>query len=203
MALIIDLVLNNPINEKNFNDCKDSLDIKNITVMLTDDLFDVLEIIDINMDEVDCDSKLEKINYIFEKSDVVISHKCDLKINILKHLFTQKNIHENLLDYKRNMCLMTLSKDIVKKVNRHGLVNPDINDITLKLFDEQFVDIQNSKYTCFTLQRICKKLHEDNKLNIKASFLNKLTKSFKLMVAHSQKIPQLHYQLGKSLRLEP
>lgn len=204
MPLIIDLIANGPINEKNLEVNKNNLDVRQISVILTNDIYDVVEIIDIDMNDENSDLKLEKLHYIFDKSDTVIAYKCVLKLNVLKQILFQKNIFESL-DNKTQICIISITRDIVKKINRHGLMNPSLNDITMKLFNEQFIDVQDSKFTGLTIQRICKKLFDEGKLNIiKPSLMNKLSKSFKLLVPiRSLKILQLHSQTDKSLQLEP
>jgi hypothetical protein len=158
-----------------------NIEVYQMTFILLDNIYDVSEISDIYLDDVECENKIKALKFLFKKANTLIGIDLDYKIYALKHVLEKYN--EKLdIDYKTKICITDKSKNIVKKVNRYGIIDPDIEDITMKLFEERFEDIDDSKYTALTVQRIAKHLHKDDKLIAsKPAFIAQIAKSFRIL----------------------
>ena len=155
--------------------------IKQVTLITTNELYEIVDITDVVInDDAETLRQIQNIQAIFENSPRIICYNLKEKIRAFK-----KVIDYYKLDIKYNsediLCILDYTKDIVKKVNRYGVVNPTMNDITMKLFNESFIDIQDSKYSALTINRICKQLHTKYKLKTysKKNLFASFAKSFK------------------------
>lgn len=153
-----------------------------MTFILLNSDYDATEIVDIHFDdETDYESKIKALHFLFEKSDTLIGINLDSKIETFRNVL-EKYDQKIDFDLKQKICITEKARNIVKKVTRHGVVDPDIEDITIKLFEEPFEDIENSKYTALTIQRICKQLHKEDKLiTRKPTFIKQIANSFRII----------------------
>jgi hypothetical protein len=159
----------------------DDVTVSQMTFILLNSNYDATEIVDIYFDdETDYESKIKALHFLFEKSDTLIGINLDSKIETFRNVL-EKYDQKIDLDSKHKICITEKARNIVKKVTRHGVVDPDIEDITIKLFEEPFEDIENSKYTALTIQRICKQLHKEDKLiTHKPTLIKQIAKSFRI-----------------------
>ena len=156
--------------------------IQQVTLITTNELYEIIDIADIIIDD-DAENTLQNIQTIqsiFENSPRIICYNLKEKMGAFKRV-----IDYYKLDIKYNhadiLCILDYTRDIVKKVNRYGVVDPTMNDITIKLFNENFIDIRDSRYSALTINRICKQLHTDYKLKTfsKQTLFSSFAKSFK------------------------